>query len=120
MSVAPRSRRLLTDSAGLVAILLFVVVAGWQALKYGLWEMVAPGPGLFPFLVCVLAGLCALVGLAGLVIDHLAGIDPPPAEGEDAEGPILLRKVAIYFVALLAWPLAFAGLGWILSTALGL
>ena len=120
MSADPRLRRLLADSAGLVAILLFVMVAGWQAASYGLWERLEPAPGLFPFLVCVLAGLCALVALAGLVVDHLAGIDPPAGEDEEAEGPFLWRKVAIYVVALVAWPIAFAWIGWLLSTALGL
>lgn len=120
MSADPRFRRLLADSTGLVAVLLFVTVAGWQALRYGLWERLEPAPGLFPFLVCMLAGLCALVALAGLVIDHLAGIDPPVSEDEETEGPLLWRKIAIYVVALVAWPLAFAWLGWLPSTALGL
>ena len=120
MNADPRLRRLLADSAGLLAVLLFVAIAGSQAVRYGLWERLEPGPGLFPFLVCILAGLCASVALAGLAIDYLAGIDPPAGDEEEGEGPFLWRKVTIYVVALVAWPLVFAWLGWLISTAIAL
>ena len=97
---------------------MFVIVAGWRALGYGLWNRFEPAPGLFPFMVCLMAGVCALFALAGIVIDHRIGIEPETEEAP--EGPMLWRKILIYIAALLLWPLAFGPLGWLFSTGLGL
>ena len=118
MSMARHSGRLLADTAGLSAALLFAVIAGWQALGYGLWNGFEPAPGLFPFLVCAMAGVCAMFALAGIVIDYRLGIEPEAEEV--AMGPLLWRKILVYIAVLLLWPLAFAPLGWLLSTGLGL
>lgn len=118
MSMERRRKRLIADTAGLLAALLFAVIAGWQALGYGLWDTFEPAPGLFPFLVCTMASVCALFALTGVIIDYRVGIELEPDEA--AQGPLLWRKILIYIVALLLWPLAFGPLGWLLSTGLGL
>ena len=97
---------------------MFVVIAGWQALGYGLWNGFEPAPGLFPFLVCAMAGVCALFAMVGIIIDYRVGIEPEA--DEVAPGPLLWRKILVYIAVLLLWPLAFGPIGWLLSTGLGL
>ncbi|MCC7271864.1 MAG: tripartite tricarboxylate transporter TctB family protein [Alphaproteobacteria bacterium] len=116
---APARRVAAGDAAALVAILVLVALAGWRSLGYGVWSYGEPGPGLFPFLVCALAGICGVVALAATLAGDApaAEIDPDAAQ---QEGPMMWGKLALYVGVIAAWPWLMAPLGFVLSTAAAL
>ena len=116
---APRSL-LAADSLSLLLVAGVAAGGAWLARGYGLWSYGEPGPGLFPFVVCLATVLFAALSLAA----RAAGFaqDKPAADDEQAEGegPVLWAKLLTYIATVLVWPLLLTPLGFLLSTTLAL
>lgn len=99
--------------------------AAAEAYRFGLWQGVVPGDGLFPFAVCILLALAsAAYALSGLwpreaQTSEASGnsSEAKDAALEDGNGPIFWYRLAIYAVALCVFGFLLPSLGYWVTTA---
>jgi len=99
-------------SAGV--LLLFGLLASFEARQLTVGEPGKPGPGFFPFFLAVALSLVALA----LVVRSVRNAREPTAVLRGPEAPLRRGSVAWTLVGLFAYAFVLEGLGFLLATVL--
>jgi hypothetical protein len=119
--------------AGLIApgiVLVVALLAGREALRYGLWSDGNPGSGLLPLIACVLLVVLSLLdlssrwravdpaGRAGTTAAQSLGAAPEPSTS--VPEPAMWHRVAAYGAALLGFAFGMDVVGFVPASVVAL